>query len=74
MPFYNILTGNVLEGIEVNHKRNSLLNSLPVGFSGILSNIFSNSPIQLGAKWQFYKNTHFPSLPAISISFLANSP
>ena len=60
--------------MDVNHNLNSLLNSVPDGFSGIPSKIRSSSPIQLGAKWQFYKNTHFPSFPANSISYFAKSP
>ena len=67
--FYKIETGNTFEGAVVSQSLNSWLQ-----LSGIFSKIYSSFGIKEAAKWQFYKNTHFPSAIASSIAALALSP
>jgi hypothetical protein len=70
MLFYSTLIGKIGLGAVVSHKR-KLLSTF---HSVKPSKTFSRVPIKLAAKWQFYKNTHFPSAHALVIAFKAPSP
>ena len=66
--------GNTLVGKELNHSlKEGWVFSLPALVS-IASQILSRLPIQLGDKWQFYKNTQVPLFCASSIAFSACTP
>ena len=70
MPFWRIVTGKDGLGRLVSHRRKFSSEFSPV----MPSQIFSRLGIQLGARWQFCSNTHFPAPTASSISSFALGP
>ena len=69
-PFCRIDTGNLGLGMLVSHRRKSRDTLLGSMFSTRRSSV----GIQLGAKWQFWKNTHVPRSIADFIIASARGP
>jgi len=59
IPSCRIATGNIGEGHAVSQRRNISCSSPGSNFSTTVS----SWGMKLGARWQFWSNTHFPVFP-----------
>mmetsp|Transcript_36834 Transcript_36834/g.85617 ORF Transcript_36834/g.85617 Transcript_36834/m.85617 type:complete len:204 (-) Transcript_36834:523-1134(-) len=70
MPSWRMVTGNLLEGIEVSQRRKSRWTLSPSRFS----TSFSSCGIQLAARWQFCSRTQLPRSVAATMRRSAMGP